>query len=373
MSKIKGLQESGHQVVLFVQKKDTSFKLCKVVAAPKVYRRNLILQFILIGFWFIKLLLHPRRFFRFIHLEKGANRPWKQIIKNFYTNAHILTEDLDWLHFGFATMALQSEHVAKAISAKLAVSLRGFDVAIYPLKHINCYDLLWKHVDKIHTISDDLLSIAYTLGMHKDTEFAKITPAIDVRKFQPDLKPYKKERSNSIKILTIARLHWKKGLIDTLEALALLKYQGVIFDYTIVGEGNELEELRFAIYQLGLTNHVTLMGKKTHEEVVLLMNQCDIYIQYSISEGFCNAVLEAQAMELLCVVSDAEGLSENVLHKQTGWVVPKRDPVALAERIMHVIKLSDKEKHIIRSHARDRVIQSFNLEQQQKAFVKFYE
>ncbi|MBK7870836.1 MAG: glycosyltransferase family 4 protein [Saprospiraceae bacterium] len=51
--------------------------------------------------------------------------------------------------------------------------------------------------------------------------------------------------------------------------------------------------------------------------------KADIYLQYSIQEGFCNAVLEAQAMGLLCIVSDAEGLPENILHGQTGWVVPK--------------------------------------------------
>ena len=372
ISKIKGLQQSGHEVILFVQKNDKDFKLCKVLEAPKIYRRNKFFQLISMSIWFAKFIVQPRRLLSYIHLEKGVNRPWKQILKNLYNNAHILKSHLDWLHFGFATMALQSEHVAKTIGAKMAVSLRGFDVAIYPIKHPRCYAMLWQNVDKVHTISNDLLSIAYKLGMYEDTAYTKITPAIDVSKFQPDLELNEKGTHESIKMLTVARLHWKKGLIDTLDALALLKKKGINFDYTIIGEGKELEELRFSIHQLKLSNHVTLLGKKTHEEVVSLLNQCDIYIQYSLSEGFCNAVLEAQAMGCLCIVSDVEGLSENVLHGQTGWVVPKRNPLALAEALINVIHLPDVRKDSFKNNAKERVIEKFNLDDQKKSFSEFY-
>ena len=77
----------------------------------------------------------------------------------------------------------------------------------------------------------------------------------------------------------------------------------------------------------------------------------DFYIQYSIQEGFCNAVLEAQAMGLLCIVSDADGLSENVLHNETGWVVPKRNPTLLAQKMIETIDLNDTEKSKIRENA----------------------
>ena len=117
---------------------------------------------------------------------------------------------------------------------------------------------------------------------------------------------------------------------------------------------------------------MTLLGKKTHDDVARLLNQCDVYVQYSISEGFCNAVLEAQAMGCLCVVSDAEGLAENVLHDITGWVVPKRSPNALTEMILKVIDLTHDEKQTIRTNARKRIINDFNLEKQQMEFSKFY-
>ena len=44
-----------------------------------------------------------------------------------------------------------------------------------------------------------------------------------------------------------------------------------------------------------------------------MLNDSDLYIQYSFSEGFCNAVLEAQSKGVLSIVSNAGALSENII------------------------------------------------------------
>ena len=98
----------------------------------------------------------------------------------------------------------------------------------------------------------------------------------------------------------------------------------------------------------------------------------DIYIQYSQSEGFCNAVLEAQSMGVLPIVSNAEGLSENVLNNKTGWVIEKNSPNLLAEKIVEVINLPESNKEKIRKQAIERIKKEFNIEKQQKEFIDFY-
>ena len=95
-------------------------------------------------------------------------------------------------------------------------------------------------------------------------------------------------------------------------------------------------------------------------------------MQYSVQEGFCNAVLEAQATGLLCIVSDAEGLPENVLHGITGWVVPKRRPDLLAGQIESVLHMPPEQREQIRRQAIERVRREFNLEKQQREFLEFY-
>ncbi|WP_178984756.1 glycosyltransferase family 4 protein [Winogradskyella helgolandensis] len=364
------MQDAGYLVSLFVQKDDRTFNACKVFKLPKVYKHP-IAQTLAYIWIILSLIPYVKCVIRFIKLEHGSKRKKKQIFKNIYTNASLLKSDADWLHFGFATLALQRENVAKAIGAKMAVSLRGFDISIYPLKHPGCYSRLWQQVDKVHTISDDLLDCAYIQGLSRDKHVEKITPAISTTLFGSSTI-HKKFSEKPTQIITVGRLHWKKGFIDMLQALSSLKQEGIDFRYQIIGDGEDKESILFAIYQLGLKKEVSLLGVKTSKEVKDYMDNSMIYMQYSQSEGFCNAVLEAQAMGLLCIVSDAEGLSENIKDDETGWVVPKRQPKLLAKTLESVIELDPMVKSQFSKRAVERVQQEFTLQQQQAKFVAFY-
>jgi colanic acid/amylovoran biosynthesis glycosyltransferase len=370
-SKIKGLQSNGIEVILFVQRKSNDFNLCKVVKFPKVYKKYPLFQIGLFVWVFLGLIPCFSNVWRYVKLEQKQRTSFSQTIKNIYLNSTLLKQQLDWLHFGFATQAIGSELVAKAIGAKMAVSFRGFDIAIYPLKNNNCYQLLWRQLDKVHTISDDLLNLAYDLGLPNTIPVEKITPAIDASFFSASKKVFNIP-SNKIRMLSIARLHWKKGFIEVLEALSILNKKGYDFEYRIVGGGIENERIAYAIHQLNLQDKVFLLGKMDRDKVVKEYAQSHLFIQYSISEGFCNAVLEAQSMGLLCIVSDAEGLSENVIHHKTGWVVPKYQPEALATKMIEIFELSELEKQQISQNAINRVKNLFTIEQQQLSFVNFY-
>ena len=302
-------------------------------------------------------------------LDREDGLGLSQRLKNIISNSHIISESLDWLHFGFGTMVFNRENVAKAIGAKMAVSFRGFDIGVYPLKNPGCYYRLWDKVDKIHVISNDIRAALYKHGYVGQVEVIKITPAIDTAYFKNE-----KHQLPSFKnsFITIARLHWKKGIEYTLEAFALLKKENIKFHYTIIGDGEEYERLKFATYQMDLLDNVTFTGKIEHEKIKDELTNANIYIQYSIQEGFCNAVLEAQAMGKLCIVSNAEGLSENVLDNKTGWVVPKCNAKALANKIQGVLALSVEQKIGITQTAQKRVKNEFNIEKQQQEFIDFY-
>jgi colanic acid/amylovoran biosynthesis glycosyltransferase len=77
-------------------------------------------------------------------------------------------------------------------------------------------------------------------------------------------------------------------------------------------------------------------------------------------------------MGKLCIVSDAEGLSENVLDQHTGWVVPKGQPNLLAQKILEVMQKSNQQKEQISQKAIERVKKKFSLDLQSKAFSEFY-
>lgn len=367
-SKIEGLMAAGHQVTLFCSENQYDFNLCPVVLLPK-NPKNIFKKIGLLIWEYIGLMPYIKPVFRFIQLERKDDISFLRIIKRLYTHAPIFKQDLEWLHFGFGTLVLGCENLAAANDAKMAVSFRGFDIGVYPIKHPECYKRLWTKVAKIHVISDDIAKLVYKHGFQDQAPLVKITPAIDPQFFSATEKG---SFDAPIKIVTVARLHWKKGLDYTLEALALLKQAGVSFEYCIIGTGPEEEALKFACYQLGLQESVRFLGKLSPTDVKKELSTSQIYIQYSVQEGFCNAVIEAQAMGLLCVVSDAEGLSENVLHKVTGFVVPKRRPKDLVNTIEKLLYLPDNLKTNMRRAAILRVQESFSIENQKREFIDFY-
>ncbi len=367
-SKIEGLQKTGHQVIIFCTNNPENFNDCPVILLPKK-SHSIVWQVFYMMLEYLKLLPYFKTIIHYVLLERQDGTTWSRIFKRIYNNAPMFKHELDWLHFGFGTLVMDCQNVAAASNTKMAVSFRGFDIGVYPIKHPNCYLKLWDKVSKIHVISDDIAQLVYDQGFKGQVPMVKITPAINTSYF---LAPEQKNESDLLKIVTVARLHWKKGLDYTLQALSKLKKEGVLFEYTIIGEGFEEEALRFAVYQLGLKEQVVFKGKLDPKDVKKELVKSHVYLQYSVQEGFCNAVLEAQAMGLLCIVSDAEGLAENILDGQTGWVIPMRQPDLLASKIKDTLSLSKTEKQQIRDAAKFRVQQHFNIEKQQIEFIEFY-
>ncbi|MEP7145696.1 MAG: glycosyltransferase family 4 protein [bacterium] len=369
--KIKGLRASGFNVIVFSNKKKKGKNYFKSVSSFPVDGSKKVKQFFLftavIFYTFISSPLSAKKLFL---LERKDGRSFYKSLKTIYLNAHILRYKLDWLHFGFATMALKRENTAKAIGAKMGVSFRGYDINIYPLKHPDSYKKIWDNVDKVHTISDYLYYKALKLGLPGNKPFKKITPAIDISLFK--LKGDLGKIHVPLRILTVGRLNWIKDYETSIYAMKDLNAKGIDFIYKIIGDGKEFERLKFAVYQSGLGDKIIFSGRAAHSQINNLMNESDIYLQTSLQEGFCVSVLEAQAAGLLCVVSDAEGLKENVVDGSTGWIVNRRDPEAFANKIVEVINLPGDKRKEIALNARKRVETDFKIEDQELKFVNFF-
>jgi colanic acid/amylovoran biosynthesis glycosyltransferase len=97
-----------------------------------------------------------------------------------------------------------------------------------------------------------------------------------------------------------------------------------------------------------------------------------VLLHAAVSEGFCNAVVEAQSMGRPVVCTDAGGLPENVANGVTGFVVPRHDPDAMADRLAALA--ADPALRMRMSVAgRQRVLDRFDRTRQLDDFAKFYE
>jgi colanic acid/amylovoran biosynthesis glycosyltransferase len=369
-SQIKGLKEKGYEVTLFTGNSSLKYQSCKHIMHPVVHKNSVVQIFLMIyrGFTLLPYLKVVKKYIR---LERKQGTPTTRIIEKIYINASLLKYQGDWIHFGFATVALGRELVPQAIGAKMAVSFRGYDINVYPLKHRNCYNLLWQHLDKVHSISRYLLNKAYDLGLDHNKPFQIIYPAVELKK-SPKRHIY--ANKGNFRIVTVARFGWIKGLELLTEVAFRLKNDGLQFEWVLIGTGNSSEKERF-LYDLNqkqICQQLIHKGQCTHQETLDILKDCDFYVQTSWNEGFCNAVLEAQSLGIPCVAFNVGGLPENIVDKETGWLITPFDTLEMAKRIQEKLNLPTEQKKIISQKAIDRVREEFNLVKQKEAFNKFY-
>lgn len=140
-------------------------------------------------------------------------------------------------------------------------------------------------------------------------------------------------------IVFLARLVSDKGGDLTLEALALLKQNGLTPSVTVIGDGPERGNLEKMTVDLGLTEQVTFAGMRTGEELVRLLNEHRIMVVPSrLAEPFGVVALEGIACGCALVGSESGGLADAI--GPCGLTFPNHDAAALADRLFQL--LTDK-------------------------------
>ena len=313
----------------------------------------------------------PSRTSRF--LSRGRRRYGTEgAFRRLYLEADLVRLAPDLLHFEFGALAPGRMYLRDLLGSRVVVSFRGYDLNFVGLDHPGHYNAVWDAADGFHFLGDDLRARGLRRGCPPDRLFALIPPAIDAEFFRPDPRP---ERSISperpFRILSVGRLEWKKGYEDALLAVRSLRGEGVPVEYRIAGDGEYLGAVAFARYRLKLEEVVQFLGSIPREEIRREMQEADVLLHSAVSEGFCNAVLEAQSMELPVVCTDADGLPENVADGLTGFVVPRRSPLALTEKLAAVAADPDLRRRMGEA-GRRRVLAQFRLEDQISRFDRFY-
>lgn len=328
---------------------------------------------------FLAVLLSPYAFFYTLflrplpalrYLKKGFKQFGFRIFKYFYLDAGLIRLAPALIHFEFGALAVGKTYLKELLSCEMTVSFRGYDLNFSGIEDPDYYSEVWKAVDGIHCLGEDLWKTAQQRGCPQDKLHALIPPAIDAEFFKPDDSSSAKER-RPLHLLSVGRLEWKKGYEFSLQACRILKDEGISFEYRIVGHGNYLEAAAFCRHQLDLEDSVSFLGAQDQQEIMNHMKWADVFLHAAVTEGFCNAVLEAQAMQLPVVCTDAGGLPANVADGETGFVVPRRVAEAFAEKIQQLAENPELRLRMGRA-GRKRVFEKFRLQDQLQAFENFY-
>lgn len=104
----------------------------------------------------------------------------------------------------------------------------------------------------------------------------------------------------------------------------------------LVGDGPELGPTLALAAKLGVRDRVLVLGNQ--EQVVPLLSVADLFLLPSEQESFGLAALEAMACGVPVIAANVGGLSEVVVHGETGYLCPLGDVDAMAERALTLLR-----------------------------------
>ena len=268
--------------------------------------------------------------------------------------APLLVTEPDVVHLGFSGIAVSLRDALDLLdpATRIVISCRGSGELVQPVVDPSVRPVLAQvlgRADAVHVVSVAVGSVVAGLGAPPD-RIHLIRPAIDPARFRRRCP--RRPVGDPVRLVTVGRLHWVKGIDTQVDAVHLLARQGRATDLTVVGEGPERPALTFRAAELGVEDRIHLIGQRPPDEVRDLVEAADAFLLTSLSEGTSNAVLEAMALEVPVISSAVGGMPEVIEDGVDGMLVPAGDPGTLADAVERMFdqdglarKLADAGRH----------------------------
>ena len=220
----------------------------------------------------------------------------------------------------------------------LAISLWGSDAYLFPKVSWLHRKLLEFNLSKADRILSTSHCMAREVSKYTDKKIFVTPFGVDEVKFAPAKS---KEDKKEFVIGTVKALSAIYGIDTLIDAFAIVVREnpGMNLRLVIVGDGTERDNLEKQVHDLGLADKVIFLGRIPNDEVAVLLSNMDVYaaLSRSDSESFGVAAVEAMSCGVPVVVAAADGFKEVVPDGVAGYIVPKNEPRAAADRISYLL------------------------------------
>ncbi len=255
---------------------------------------------------------------------------------HFFSQLDIFSK-LELIHGHFGIDGVYAMALAEKLKIPFLVTFHGYDITIYRKNIWRTGKLLYYqlllHEERLKRKASAFIAVSHFIrtkllekGYPKDKIIHHYI-GVDTAKFS---KRY---------ILCVGRHTQKKGIDTLLRAFARIARKHPSVSLIQVGTGPMTAELHALATALGINKCVHFLGAQPHETVLNLMRDAEIFALPSQtakngdSEALGIVFNEASACGVPIVSTWHGGIPEAVLDGETGFLVPEKDDVALAEKL----------------------------------------
>lgn len=368
------LEQKGYDVEIFSMRKARESERQPIVSkikAPIVYIPEYIHKepFKIFFGNFVTFLKKPIRYLYLLSvaLLKTCQYLKKDPIKRFLQACWLISnQGLDkrklHLHSHFIhTPTEMTRYISQFTGLKYSISAHAKDIYTIPVKEV--IDRI-DHSEFLTTCTRFNYEFLLQQKLQDKSKVHLSYHGIDTETFLPSKRDCLENKSPYL-ISSVGRLVEKKGYNIIFQALKILNDRDISFHYDIFGQGDLKAKLLKSRNDLGLTNYIKFHYTATHPQIIERFKQKGIFLcgsQITSSgdrDGIPNTIAEAMSMELPVIATKVSGIPELIKHKDSGFLIEPKDPVAMADAIQYLIDNPSVTQRMARN-GRQRVQEFFD-------------
>ncbi|MDJ0730412.1 MAG: glycosyltransferase family 4 protein [Crocosphaera sp.] len=234
----------------------------------------------------------------------------------------------------------------------------------------------WKYATFAIVITQKLYDeVKKTLDGYLPKHLGIAPMGVDPSVFQRTIPYQPWETQKTCHIFSCGRLNPCKGHADLIEAIAMVKQEGIDIELKIAGEDEQggegyHKQLDKLVQELNLEKSVHLLGAVSEEKVRQYLEEAHIFALASWKEPLGVAIMEAMMMEVPIIVTGEGGVKELVDHEVNGLLVSPKSPKLLAQAIKKLLN-NPQLSCALSKAGRNKVIRDFSSEKSAKMIMEF--
>lgn len=175
---------------------------------------------------------------------------------------------------------------------------------------------IWKSYDDIVVLADNIKESFCNLYPHLISKVSVFKNLMPIDKIDKKKGPVLEE--NLLEFVTVGRVDSSKSYKRLIKILQRLNDEGEKFTWTIVGYGNEYEEIKKIVYSSSLSNNIFMVGAQPNP--FKFIAKADVFALMSDYEGLPNTIYEALILGKPVVATNVGGIKTQVIDGKTGWL-----------------------------------------------------